>query len=102
MTILSVLEQYACKVEKSLFWEKMLPINSILNKTFTTKGMNIIIYFTNMASLRRMLKARPVNPWDYISRTSKISPSRKYVQKSSKNRKKVNNKKWLTKMLYAR
>ena len=44
-----------------------------------------------------MLKAPPANPQDYISRTFKISPRegrlyvQKYVRKSSKNRKKVDN-----------
>ena len=41
MTLLSVLEQYTRKVEKSLSWEKMLPINYILIRTFTTKGLHI-------------------------------------------------------------
>ena len=44
-----------------------------------------------------MLKAPPLNPQDHKSRTCKISPRegrskvRKNVQKSSKNRKKVDN-----------
>ena len=59
---------------------------------------------------RQMLKAPPINPLDYISRTSKISPIGgrkyvlKYVRKNAKNREKVDNglfpiKKWSTKML---
>ena len=40
-----------------------------------------------------MLKAPPVNPWDYISRTSKISPrgAVNMFEKALKKEKKVDN-----------